>query len=1060
VLSAEEIARIPEDYRASVEAMNKASVQERGLWAGDPAAKALMAREYAGEIAYAKAERGFLKELKARNIADESIIADATNLFRVYRGQELPRAEAGRYGPMGEAVYLKVQGGMGEIDAVLDVVARRQAPTLTGEDAVAKAAPRNVANAKEMLAEIFRRGKLSGEEAWAVGGKDIEMGPAFRAIEANVLKLAEWGRESDMVILSGDKSLLNAINNIFGMEWGDIGLAAYREIIRLAVADVVRPGEVTFLMRPSPRGDETISVLVLKPGSGERVRSLLHGAIERATERVLTDKTLPFAERISRISHLVREPRTLVAASAEAGLPIQIRKETDGSISAKYADGTDAFITRPDGTVEFLTHAATAADDPAFAGRLRRSAHVRAEPNIVRALEPVERARVEEAWGRRSAPRTGAERIIVSRTEEVLSKAGADPDNPSDAQLDAAFRRVADEKTNMSETETLDMPGVAFEMRLSVSDPAVLADMEPLLPQTGKGIAEIFNNSFGIRGVNTFLGHDGANAVINVFDGLVARYVQEHGLRIRRLGTLKYVIGGGTAEQAAALFKFVNDEIARAPGDKRIGFSVSARSPVVPLEAGTSGKAALTRVSNGHLVVEHAVERRGAGRVPPPGWTEESARATDWDGETQRYDDANALVSAFNSRMATEPFLKELLGGEYDALRPVIELIRKKSDITGTDSIRNFEDLVVVLRTSRASGLSDDRGRALEGAFRKFVVGHGGEFRARLREAVPALPAEAGTETAAGSMPESLSGMPRKYRAELGLDEAPAINIRYSEPLGSGSGSVVYAADMEVDGRPARVAVKIYRNPDAREWGKRAADFKAEVEKATVLGETGLGPKAYGPVDTGGNMAFAMEVIEGSPMYIDEIPATLRSGLVSDATFDEVARKYDALIAHGYEIGDFDFMVTTQDVVDEKGSVVKRAGSVVFLDAEGMRPIQKGQKPRFGTARAIAEGKRAGFDSLLAMERYEHMGAGDRALLDEVSQAITGGSGGKEGIRQMMLRGLDRKKRETLIREYLEGEWKRDPPKAGRMENALGRLENESGIVIFSQPVRGIRKAE
>ncbi len=620
--------------------------------------------------------------------------------------------------------------------AALDAEAQARqarAPATRAEDVARRVEPGQRVTGEELLAVMRQRAARSGEDVWTVGGREADMGTLLRTIEDSVITMAQGGRESDLLIFSGDKSLLNAINNLFGEAWGDIGLSAYREIVRLALAELTRPGEASYFMRPSPKGDETITVVVLRPNRGEQVRSRIDGALRRATERVLNGADSPYAEALGQIRGRVADPARLVSASLNTSRTIRVRRDESGRVTATYPGGENAYIQREGGRREFLTHAATAADDPAFAGPLRKALHVEEAPNRSPAILGRETGLVQEAWGRRSAPRTDSERAIVARTTEVLRANGADAANPTARQLQDAVRTVANERAVMSDTETVRVPSTAFEIRLSVTDPAVLAQIGSRLPETGKGVAEVFNNIFGIRAVNTFLGHDGANAAINFIDGLVLRYANEHNLPIRELGTMKFIIDGGTPEQVQGLYRFINEQIRAQPQASRFGFEVSDRSPVVRLEPGTTGESARTHVSNGHMVVE----RRGPQRRLPEGWTEAQAKTTDWDGETRRYATANAIISAFNSRMATEPFLRQLLGDQYEALRPIIAIVRARSEIIGSDAIRNFEDLVFALRDSRIGGA---QGRILEGAFRSFVVEHGAEFRTRLAEAVPAAP--------------------------------------------------------------------------------------------------------------------------------------------------------------------------------------------------------------------------------------------------------------------------------------------------------------------------------
>ncbi len=690
-------------------------------------------------------------------------------------------------------------------------------------DAVADAPAQDQFSPDAVARRIFERSRQEGREAWTTGGPLLETGTILRSVEDYVLRLARAGEERDVVVLTGDKTLLNAINEFLGREWGDIGLDAYQAILQRAISRVIRsgggtrPGEDVALVRPSARSDETVSVLVLRRGRGEQVRANLQREIEAATRWVMESPESPFRAQFARIRGLVRDPAGLAAASTERSRVIRIRRDERGRVTATYAGGENAFIRRPEGRTEFLTAAVTRTDDPHFAGGLRREVHLREDPNVRPALEPYEQGRVQDAWQRREAPRSDAERAMVARMEAVLRESGAEPSRASAEQVEAAIMRVAWERANLPERGVVGAEGVALEIRLSVTDPATLARLRGLLPETGKGLAEVLANRFGIRGFNTFFGHDGANAAINLVEAAVASYATRHNLTIRRMGTLKYVIEGGTPELARGLQDFISEHLQTSG----TALGVARDIPVIPVGADTSVATALAHVANGHMVVERrSLERRFPHLA---GMTDAEIRATDWDGEIQRYADANALINAMGNRMASDALLRTLLGDSYDAMAPIIQLVRGRRDI------RNFEDLVLALRDPQIGGA---QGRVLEGAFRRFVVEEGRAFRLRV-EAIPRpmRPAESEAQAvrlrlvAGGEAEAAAGGRARREEAPR-----PALPFRERE---------VHRMEREVGAIPQPRADAVFsRGPPELLAIARVLD--SMVPGSTVLSEGGL----------------------------------------------------------------------------------------------------------------------------------------------------------------------------------------------------------------------------
>ena len=457
--------------------------------------------------------------------------------------------------------------------------------------------------------------------AWHVGmeedsqGEMVSTGKMLRMIEGVITSNARMGIESDIIVVTGDKRKLNQLNQLFGREVGDQALAAYRKIFESAVLEAAGRG-TPFYIRPSMSGDEAIGVIVASKGKGEEVRARLADCLERATGRVLEEvgrKGHPLGEAMRKL----RRPRDAVEALVDISEPVLVRRDREtGNMTAEWPDGSDAMISRPDGSREFLAAQVRTTDEQGSA---------RHAPSL------------------RSLLNTPTSPQIESRTGEV---------GPDEL-----------------------VSGVAFELKVRVADEAVLKEMQELLPRTGKGLYEVERNSFGIRGMNTFLGHYGANGLIQRIEDAVAEYAAGNGLGIRRVGTLKYVIEGGTAAQAEGLRESVGRQLA-AQG---MGFEAIASPKSVSLK--TSGQIE-GAIANGHL-------------------------GLDW--ESRDYANANAAISAM--ALANDEALGRAFGGA--------EIPEVTSFIRAHPEVRNVLDLFTAFRSPRISG---NRGPAMEEAFSGFVM--------------------------------------------------------------------------------------------------------------------------------------------------------------------------------------------------------------------------------------------------------------------------------------------------------------------------------------------------
>ena len=461
---------------------------------------------------------------------------------------------------------------------------------------------------------------------WRVGGEEVSdgeqasTGRILRMIESSILNAAMTGRESDVIVVTGDKRRLNQINQLFGRDIGDHALAAYREIFSRAVRQAAGQG-TPHLIRPSMSGDEAIGIIVVKKGTGAAVRSRLQECMEEATETVF-GAVAGHDHPLSGAAGMLRRPRDVVEATIDISEPVLVRRIEKGGRSgacAVRADGTDAMILRPDGRREFLAAQVRTTDEQGSASHA---------PELRRLLN-----------------------------------------SPTSPQIE--YRTAA-----MGEGERAG--GVAFELKLAVEEEAALSRMREALPHTRKGLYEVARNSFGIRGLNTFLGHYGANGLIQRIEDAVGDYARERALEIRRVGSLKYVIVSAGPEEARGLQAFVDGRL-REEG-------ILLRTIIRPKAVeGLRPEQIEGEIANGHLGLD---------------WT------------SGDYERANAAISAMaigNDGMLGRRRMADLA--------EVIRFVRAHPEI------RNCLDLFTAFRTESISGPS---GMGMEGAFSSYIVSQRG----------------------------------------------------------------------------------------------------------------------------------------------------------------------------------------------------------------------------------------------------------------------------------------------------------------------------------------------
>lgn len=878
------------------------------------------------------------------------------------------------------------------------------------------------------------RDNLSQQQEWFVGGERVTVGNntevvttrrVLQTVDTWVRGMARAGQESDIIVLSGDKRLLNNINNALGRGIGDRALSAYREVLRRAVNGAAGEG-TPFLLRPSQSGDEVLAVIVVPRGRGQAVREALAAGVRRAEADVLQERLNPeHPESLAAASRMVRDPRGLVSAAVEIGDVVQVRRGQGGEITATglRQDGStyNAEVARTDAqgreTREIAGPALSRADDPRWGPDLRGRLGVREQMDITLGLEPLETTRVRNALARQRSGEVllPEEQRIVA---EVQRRVG------DGASEDAAVFAIAQARATVTPTERVS--GMAFEVRLEVTDPATLTRMRALLPESNKGLAELASNRFGIRGLNTFLGHQGSNGVVTsvehaVGDFASSAYARQRGIRVRRLGTMKYIIEGGSAADMRMMRRMIDRQLSQDGAQMRM----SRRTHHAQL-TDVTGETALAHAQNGHL----AVDRR-----------QDPSRRSDWDGETRLYEMANSILS--NISVRDEASLARMLGPEgYRLLRDsgVLDVVRGNAEAGfgryANGSIRNFEDFVRALRQE----VGGERATTMENAFRRFVIENepvlsrrfatertelsapdvSGRIATRRQEIGQVYERRAGTLTpseqqtvtrvdelvrsrgmsaeramdyvadeqvrphAVNADATHIEGEQRTFTAmapefqDTRVVQGDGSTVRLGDaPRGrligrlddtfetSGSSAGVFRGEVLVNGQPAEVAIKLYRDPPGAthdqpatpaRWRRMIRYAQEEVnslrtlseirvnlpDEHGVMREVPLGPAVVGFVQVDGNPAIAMERVQGRA--IDELTPSEIRRFVTPRTYEQLRTMWEGLQRAGYDIGDFQFAVLTSD--QRVNGVQRRAGEIVFWDAGGLAPIARNMSPK------------------------------------------------------------------------------------------------------------------
>jgi hypothetical protein len=571
-----------------------------------------------------------------------------------------------------------------------------QAEKLNGMKPSEKKVPAEAPKEPLIVDKELTRRVIADEGEWMVTGK--QTGAVIQAVEGWVKAEAIAGQESDVIVVTGDKRKLNQLNQLFGLGVGDEALNAYRQIFKQGIANAVGgEGGGTWLIRPSANGDEAIAIIVVPKGRGKEVRASLEKSFDKATEEVYSKTVGNPDHPLYEAGKVLRRPEDAVKAQIDISPPVEVRV-VNGKVVAHYADGTEIM---PEGRKGFLSIVATATEEQGSASH---------------------------------APRMRAGLGVGTKAE-------------------------IDYKTKML-GEGEKVSGVAFEVKLSVDNPTTLKGMKDILPTIGKGLYEVENNGFGIRGLNTFLGHYGANHVIDLVEGAVGDYAKANNLKIVRVGTLKYVIEGGTPQHAKALGDIVTGKL----HDSGIKLSSSVGKVAEVKDADIAHVD--NEIKNGHLGLE-------------------------W--KPADYTTANSVISAM--AIAGDKTLSTTLGSGH-GMDAIIEMVRRHPEI------RNVQDIYTAFDDPAIAGKD---GAAMKKTFTEYVEKGGPGFNQRLSDL--SKPGDGGGGGAAGGA----AGAPPPvvpFTADEAKTQASGFKLDTAEGLADFAKKVVLG-DKEAVAALSRMPVEI-----------------------------------------------------------------------------------------------------------------------------------------------------------------------------------------------------------------------------------------------------------
>ncbi len=234
-------------------------------------------------------------------------------------------------------------------------------------------------------------------------------------------------------------------------------------------------------------------------------------------------------------------------------------------------------------------------------------------------------------------------------------------------------------KSNMPIAQ-LNAPGIAFEIKLNLKALNTKLFNSLVNESVYKSLREIIENSFGVRGLNTFFGYGATNYITTLVDGTISNFVKKYNaavagtgkeIAVQAISPLKYIFTSGYNEAVA---RQLQDEIAKALMGK--GVKISGVSMAV------------AEVPAAELASNALIANSLGLKLDPK--------------------QASTFVSYANRIVAILKGFKPEAAKKYIGHLPIYDdLVKVFSEGKNSKILRNVEDLVVHLRATGRGELVD-----------------------------------------------------------------------------------------------------------------------------------------------------------------------------------------------------------------------------------------------------------------------------------------------------------------------------------------------------------------
>ena len=591
----------------------------------DPLTLAMDVFAMAAPLATSPALRGVARELFAMEAVELAPAAASV-------GGRLPGIE------------VRVPGVMREAGFAAGAVAVAAEPRVAvaferGEALNAPVTIENFMRREPVAAELMRKATIDNIE-WIISGDRIAGNvlwneEVFREIEKILRFEMQGGSELDMLVISADKNALTAVNEMFGSLAGDATISMYMDIWRGAARSISESvgGRAAYLVRNGTTSDEVFIVIVgedLRIGE-EAIRSAVRAG-QVAAERRAASYAVGEME-------ITLEDVGRCMARRAGGEGQQVMQATSFGFASERVS-----LDNVDGSIRRLLTVADDMEVP-WAVAMREAAGIGTRPGI-------------------------SPSMAFMKLDEL----------PANEQVSGIAVEVG---IGMGDAVAERMGAVMGE-HLGMAEPLSLAEIASI--GTRKAYSQIAGNSMRFGALNSIFGHGGANVLIqHVDDGVAqfaaARFGEEGASRVVRASGMRYVIRGGTMEDAAALQAAV-DNVLRAAG-------LDMHAAVRAVQVERLSPAALNTGLNAMIL-----------------------------GEANMHA-GNALISFISVGTREPAAVEHVLGAEnVGRLEEIIQIIRSNR------SIRGMDDLMLYFEQNGLPGLAD--------TFRGYLDAEGAEMLTRL----------------------------------------------------------------------------------------------------------------------------------------------------------------------------------------------------------------------------------------------------------------------------------------------------------------------------------------